>query len=99
MLLGQINLRIIAIAAAAVITTYLYTGTSDTQVLTNNACDTQTQYLNDDIQCSPQAHQSWYAWLTGESSNAQFHYLDLLELLIGSNKSADNGRYSQPFNQ
>ncbi len=26
--------------------------------------------------------QSWWAWLLGDSKSAQFHYLDLLELLF-----------------
>ncbi|ALQ53638.1 hypothetical protein PI2015_0308 [Pseudoalteromonas issachenkonii] len=27
---------------------------------------------------------SWASWLTGDSRSAQFHYLDLLELLTGT---------------
>ena len=27
---------------------------------------------------------SWFSWLTGDSRSAQFHYLDLLELLTSS---------------
>lgn len=27
---------------------------------------------------------SWFSWLTGDSRSAQFHYLDLLELLTRS---------------
>tara|TARA_B100000700_G_scaffold161964_1_gene179324 strand:+ start:8158 stop:8469 length:312 start_codon:yes stop_codon:yes gene_type:complete len=38
--------------------------------------------------CNHQAQQSWFAWLTGDSRSAQFHYLDLLELLTrDDNKS------------
>ncbi len=30
---------------------------------------------------------SWFSWLTGDSRSAQFHYLDLLELLTNSDDS------------
>jgi len=30
---------------------------------------------------------SWFSWLTGDSRSAQFHYLDLLELLTSSDDS------------
>ncbi len=34
---------------------------------------------------------NWYDWLTGESRSAQFHYLDLLELLSrGDNQQASS---------
>ena len=29
----------------------------------------------------------WFSWLTGDSRSAQFHYLDLLELLTSSEES------------
>ncbi len=39
-------------------------------------------------QCSqsqvPSEHVSWSSWATGQSSSFQFHFLDLLELLYGS---------------
>jgi hypothetical protein len=40
--------------------------------------------------CKRDAHISWFAWLSGESSSAQFHYLDLLELLLGSQTPSSN---------
>ncbi|WP_024611841.1 hypothetical protein [Pseudoalteromonas sp. TB64] len=30
---------------------------------------------------------SWFSWITGDSRSAQFHYLDLLELLTSSEDS------------
>ena len=30
---------------------------------------------------------SWFSWLTGDSRSAQFHYLDLLELLTSPDDS------------
>ncbi|GIU49290.1 hypothetical protein [Shewanella sp. KT0246] len=41
----------------------------------NNRCATQS----DDV--------SWGSWVTGNSRSSQFHFLDLLELLHGSEKS------------
>ena len=29
---------------------------------------------------------SWMSWITGDSRSAQFHYLDLLELLTSSDE-------------
>jgi hypothetical protein len=53
---------------------------------------TNTAQVNSSMleQCKLEAHTSWYAWLTGESSSAQFHYLDLLELLLGSDDTESN---------
>lgn len=33
-----------------------------------------------------ETHSSWFSWLAGDSRSAQFHYLDLLELLSGSDE-------------
>ncbi|MFY8273701.1 hypothetical protein AAEU32_06210 [Pseudoalteromonas sp. SSDWG2] len=38
-----------------------------------------------------QEEQSWFAWFTGDSRSAQFHYLDLLELL--SRDDSKNARH------
>ena len=50
----------------------------------------QTQAL--DKCADQQAKQSWFAWLTGDSRSAQFHYLDLLELL-----SRDDSKNTRQF--
>ncbi|WP_440054377.1 hypothetical protein ACSLBF_16200 [Pseudoalteromonas sp. T1lg65] len=48
-------------------------------------------------QCQPEAHTSWAAWLTGGSSSGQFHYLDLLELLVGSNDEQSRSDTPSPL--
>ena len=47
-------------------------------------CNQVEQHTHIDSQCQK---QSWSDWLKGESRSAQFHYLDLLELLSRSNDS------------
>ncbi|MDP5213321.1 hypothetical protein ORJ66_09735 [Pseudoalteromonas tunicata] len=34
------------------------------------------------------SNKSWFAWLKGDSRSAQFHYLDLLELLSESEQDS-----------
>ncbi len=33
------------------------------------------------LQCNTGEQQSWFSWLQGKSRSAQFHFVDLLELL------------------
>lgn len=33
------------------------------------------------VQCALAPQTSWLSWFTGQSSSAQFHFIDLLELL------------------
>lgn len=53
--------------------------------LDNECCSTvyKTQIVLSQCQAS---NKSWFSWLTGNSRSAQFHYLDLLELLSDSEK-------------
>ncbi|WP_010366450.1 hypothetical protein [Pseudoalteromonas citrea] len=62
------------------------------------ACNVTSQSPADIQACKHDAHTSWYAWLSGESSSAQFHYLDLLELLLGSKESSStNDGFTSPL--
>ncbi len=55
-------------------------------------CTTHYSEQVNATECDERAsNESWFAWLTGKSRNAQFHYLDLLELLTPSdNKQTPN---------
>jgi len=46
----------------------------------------QTSAINHSVNRCIQIEEdsSWASWLTGDSRSAQFHYLDLLELLTGT---------------
>lgn len=39
------------------------------------------------------SNKSWFAWLKGDSRSAQFHYLDLLELLSDSDQEHSTTQY------
>ncbi|MBQ4799449.1 hypothetical protein J8L73_09970 [Pseudoalteromonas sp. MMG006] len=55
-----------------------------------NNCQHQTVSTNSQsvIACAKvEEDSSWFSWLTGDSRSAQFHYLDLLELLTSSEDS------------
>lgn len=51
-----------------------YTNTSETAC--HNVIDVQSVTA-----CAITEQQSWYSWLRGKSRSAQFHFVDLLELL------------------
>jgi len=55
------------------------------QQINEECCPTvyKTQISLSQCQAS---NKSWFSWLTGNSRSAQFHYLDLLELLSDSEK-------------
>jgi len=57
------------------------------QQIDEDCCPTvyKTQIALSQCQAS---NKSWFSWLTGNSRSAQFHYLDLLELLSDSDKKA-----------
>lgn len=64
------------------------------QLLTADVCtapsavNTQANDMNDSELCTKQDdvphHVTWGSWLAGKSRSAQFHFLDLFELLFGS---------------
>ncbi|MFC3034121.1 hypothetical protein ACFOEE_16570 [Pseudoalteromonas fenneropenaei] len=59
-------------------------------------CQQSNTYLNNQA-CDIETRTSWLNWLSGKSSNAQFHYLDLLELLIGGDKGSKNTQITSQF--
>lgn len=40
--------------------------------------------------CETKVSSEWFNWLIGNSGSAQFHYLDLLELLLSSDSRSKN---------
>ncbi|AOT06623.1 hypothetical protein [Pseudoalteromonas luteoviolacea] len=88
--------RTVLLATAAVVSIGVFSfGNDDIEVTQASQCECSSATYNYNEQhCKREAHTSWYAWLTGGSSNAQFHYLDLLELLIGSDDQQDSSSIS-----
>ncbi|MDK1289097.1 hypothetical protein [Pseudoalteromonas umbrosa] len=88
--------RTVLLASAAIISIGVFSfGDDNIELAQANSCEcVDVSYNYNNQHCKREAHTSWYAWLTGGSSNAQFHYLDLLELLIGSNDQQDSSRIS-----
>ena len=62
---------------------------NDDFLLTASNCQCNTTGLSSTANQCMQAEQEtgWFSWLTGDSRSAQFHYLDLLELLTSSEES------------
>jgi len=48
---------------------------TNTVVITQNGMESYT------VQCTLAPQTSWLSWFSGQSSSAQFHFIDLLELL------------------
>ncbi|KID58964.1 hypothetical protein JF50_00400 [Pseudoalteromonas luteoviolacea] len=88
--------RTVLLAIAAVVSVGVFSfGNDDIEVTQSSQCECiDAMYNYNEQHCKREAHTSWYAWLTGGSSNAQFHYLDLLELLIGSDDQQDSSSIS-----
>ncbi|MFY8327853.1 hypothetical protein [Pseudoalteromonas sp. ZZD1] len=75
-------------ATALTIGTLSYFSKSDTTLIaaSNYECSGE-HLLNNSAQCMNAEHESgWMSWITGDSRSAQFHYLDLLELLTSSDE-------------
>ncbi|MBE0366565.1 hypothetical protein J8L98_19435 [Pseudoalteromonas sp. MMG013] len=93
-MLSRLKTRMLGLSAIAIVSLGAISYDNAQLVLAehkNCGCNTTLQTTNQNtLICKREAHTSWYAWLTGESSSAQFHYLDLLELLLGSKQSSDN---------
>lgn len=49
----------------------------------NETVVTQTDAVSNDV--------SWRSWFSGDSRSKQFHYLDLLELLLRDGDDSDDG--------
>ena len=63
-----------------------FTSNSNQQQSLVNNCFQKNNNENAPINACLKVEESssWFSWLTGESRSAQFHYLDLLELLTSS---------------
>ncbi|MGS0536773.1 hypothetical protein [Pseudoalteromonas sp. SaAl2] len=75
-------------ATAITIGTLSYLSKSDDTFIATNDCQCSGEHLiNNAVQCMNTEHaSSWMSWITGDSRSAQFHYLDLLELLTHSDE-------------
>ncbi len=75
-------------ATALTIGTLSYFSKSDDTFIAANNCQCSGEHLiNNTVQCMNAEHESsWMSWITGDSRSAQFHYLDLLELLTSSDE-------------
>ncbi|MEI5640386.1 MULTISPECIES: hypothetical protein [unclassified Pseudoalteromonas] len=98
-MVSSIKARIALIAAVLVASAGVFSfDNNNERVAEYAACSCSTsQFVADSEACQPESHTSWVAWLTGGSSNGQFHYLDLLELLIGSNDEQNSSKVSSPY--
>ena len=89
------HMMVAGIAAGAIVFgAYSIQGTSDSTLSSSCTCQESNalQYQPNDKCANQQVQQSWFAWLTGDSRSAQFHYLDLLELL-----SRDDSKNTRQF--
>lgn len=87
---SRLKTRMLIVTAVVTLSAGVYSVDYNEEVASSTcSCSTNTVQVNSSAfeQCKLEAHTSWYAWLTGRSSSAQFHYLDLLELLLGSDDS------------
>ncbi|ALO43476.1 hypothetical protein [Pseudoalteromonas phenolica] len=87
---SRLKTRMLAVTAVVTLSAGVYSVDHSEEVASSTcSCSTNTVQVDSQMleQCKLEAHTSWYAWLTGESSSAQFHYLDLLELLLGSDEA------------
>ncbi|MCF2910268.1 hypothetical protein L1285_18280 [Pseudoalteromonas sp. DL2-H2.2] len=98
-MLGRLKTRTLLLTAAVVLSAGVVSfNGDDTLIAKNDMCQCSTTVASQHAQanvCKLESHTSWYAWLTGGSSNAQFHYLDLLELLLGSGDEQTASQFSQ----
>ncbi len=61
---------------------------SDAELLVSNDCQCSSEhFVKNAAHCmNAEQESSWMSWITGDSRSAQFHYLDLLELLTRSDE-------------
>jgi len=92
-MMSRLKTRMLTLSAIVLISAGVYSSDHSQEVASNDMCMRSTTQINYSASehCKLEAHTSWYAWLTGGSSSAQFHYLDLLELLIGSKDTQSHG--------
>ncbi|RZM83548.1 hypothetical protein [Pseudoalteromonas rubra] len=98
-MLGRLKTRTLLLTAAVVLSAGVVSFNGDDALIAkHDMCQCSTTVASQHAQanvCKLESHTSWYAWLTGGSSNAQFHYLDLLELLLGSGDEQTSSQFSQ----
>ncbi|MDK1314126.1 hypothetical protein [Pseudoalteromonas ardens] len=98
-MLSRLKTRTLLLTAALVLSAGVVSFSGDDDLVAKNEmCQCSTTQVSQHAPsnlCKLESHTSWYAWLTGGSSNAQFHYLDLLELLLGSGDEQTSSQFSQ----
>ncbi|MEO2267867.1 hypothetical protein [Pseudoalteromonas pernae] len=91
MLLGSVTALALGFGA------YSIQGNSSANTTSSCECSvSNVSYQSEhNVQCgNQQAKQSWLAWFTGDSRSAQFHYLDLLELLSRDDSKKNARQFS-----
>lgn len=81
---------ILIAAALLIIGAFSFAPSSEQDLSLVSNCQHQVTSVNTQnaITCAKvEEDSSWFSWLTGDSRSAQFHYLDLLELLTSSEES------------
>ncbi|WP_105258137.1 hypothetical protein [Pseudoalteromonas sp. T1lg88] len=82
----------VATTAMIVGTFAIQSGSSlNSETYSQCVCDTNAYGEQTQDCANPDGEQSWFAWFAGDSRSAQFHYLDLLELL-SRNDNKENAR-------
>ncbi|CAM4070630.1 hypothetical protein BIW53_07090 [Pseudoalteromonas byunsanensis] len=91
-MLGRLKTRMLVLSAIVVMSVGVLSQDESTTALTNNynSCTCETSQKSDSRYCRQESEVNWYSWFRGESGSAQFHYLDLLELLLGSDRKSDS---------
>ncbi len=91
----------ILIASALSVAAFFFFSSGDEKELLAAAssctCNT-TNTASHAAQCMDSEQETgWFSWLTGDSRSAQFHYLDLLELLTSHEESKQVSRLGSQF--
>ncbi|CAH9055065.1 hypothetical protein PSECIP111951_02726 [Pseudoalteromonas holothuriae] len=96
-MLGRLRTRMLVLSAVVVMSvSFVSQDGSATLALTKHDNCTCESSRNTSQYCKTQTDINWYSWLMGESGSAQFHYLDLLELLLGSGRQSDSSIPQRP---
>ncbi|BBN83008.1 hypothetical protein PA25_29930 [Pseudoalteromonas sp. A25] len=91
-MLGQSKTRMLVLSSVMVMLAGITFHDEAAMALTKfENCTCKTTQNNAPQLCGSDSDINWYSWFMGESGSAQFHYLDLLELLLGSGKQSDSG--------
>ncbi|MEJ6475778.1 hypothetical protein [Pseudoalteromonas piscicida] len=100
-MVSRYKARIALLGAVLAVSAGVFSFDNDEDFVANySACSCSSGNLSSRVsavECQREAHTSWAAWLTGGSSSGQFHYLDLLELLIGSKDNQSSSKVSSPY--